>query len=245
MPNALYDDAADFYHLIDPVEEHAEEAALYHHALQARLGAAAATPTLLELGAGAGNNAFHMKRRWRCTLTDIAPRMLARSRAQNPDCEHLEGDMRALRLGRTFDAVLVHDAVVYMTDRAALRAALETAFVHLRPGGAAVFAPDCILETFRERSDDLEGDDGARAMRGIEWSWDPVAGDEKNVVEYGLLLRDADGVRMVHDHQVEGLFARATWIELLRGVGFDVDTAPRVVEDGAGFLDEVFVCRRR
>ena len=43
--------------------------------------------------------------------------MLELSRTLNPDCEHLEGDMRTLRLGRTFDAVLIHDAVMYMTDR--------------------------------------------------------------------------------------------------------------------------------
>ena len=75
--------------------------------------------------------------------------MLELSRGLNPGCEHLLGDMRTLRLGRTFDAVLIHDAVMYMTSEADLRAALETAFVHLRPGGAAVVAPDCVRETFR------------------------------------------------------------------------------------------------
>ena len=47
--------------------------------------------------------------------------MLALSRALNPECEHLAGDMRTLRLGRVFDAVFVHDAVCYMTTRADLR----------------------------------------------------------------------------------------------------------------------------
>ena len=46
--------------------------------------------------------------------------------------------MRTLRLGRTLDAVLVHDAVTYLTTDEDLRAAMETAFAHLRPGGAAV-----------------------------------------------------------------------------------------------------------
>lgn len=32
--------------------------------------------------------------------------MLAESKKQNPELEHIEGDMRTLRLGRTFDGVL-------------------------------------------------------------------------------------------------------------------------------------------
>lgn len=74
--------------------------------------------------------------------------MLAVSAALNPDCEHRQGDMRTVRIGRTFDAVFVHDAVMYMTTERDLRAAIETAFVHCRPGGAALFAPDCVCETF-------------------------------------------------------------------------------------------------
>ena len=50
--------------------------------------------------------------------------------------------MRTLRLQRQFDAVLVHDAVAYMTTRADLAALVAaTAFAHTRPGGAALFAP--------------------------------------------------------------------------------------------------------
>jgi hypothetical protein len=67
----------------------------------------------------------------------------------NPECEHVEGDMRTVRLGRQFDCVFVHDAIVYMATEADLRKAIETAFVQCRPGGAALFAPDHIKENFR------------------------------------------------------------------------------------------------
>ena len=59
--------------------------------------------------------------------------MLAVSRALNPECEHVEGDMRTVRLGREFDAVFVHDAVCYLTTEDDLRRAIETAFVHCGP----------------------------------------------------------------------------------------------------------------
>jgi len=44
--------------------------------------------------------------------------MLELSRTINPEAEHILGDMRTLRLGRTFDAVLIHDAICYMTTEA-------------------------------------------------------------------------------------------------------------------------------
>ncbi len=41
------------------------------------------------------------------TLVDPSEQMIAGSRQLNPECEHLCGDMRAVRLGRDFHAVLV------------------------------------------------------------------------------------------------------------------------------------------
>src|SRR5262245_52428459 len=182
MQPLLYGELVSWYRLLDPVADHADEAEAYVTAL---VGAGAPPGgTLLELGAGAGGNASFVKRHFRCTLTDLSPDMLTLSRALNPDCEHLAGDMRTLRLGRTFDAVLVHDAVCYMTTRADLAAAAATAFVHTRPGGVALFAPDYVRETFQERAELQAGDDGARSLRCIEWAWDPDPTDDLYAVEY-------------------------------------------------------------
>jgi len=52
-------------------------------------------------------------------LVDKSPGMLEVSRALNPECEHVEGDMRTVRLGREFDLVFVHDAVAYMAKELA------------------------------------------------------------------------------------------------------------------------------
>ena len=38
--------------------------------------------------------------------------MLAVSQTVNPECEHVLGDMRSLRLGRESDLVLIHEAIV-------------------------------------------------------------------------------------------------------------------------------------
>ena len=71
---------------------------------------------LLELGCGGGSLAHHLKGRFQLTLSDRSPQMLAVSREVNPECEHVLGDMRSLDLGREFDLVLIHDAIMYATD---------------------------------------------------------------------------------------------------------------------------------
>ena len=237
----LYRDLVPWYRLVDPTADHEEEAACYRAALE---GAASAPPqTLLELGAGAGNNAFFLKRRFRCTLADLSPEMQALSRELNPECEHVAGDMRSLRLGRTFDAVFVHDAVVYMTTEDDLLAAARTAFAHTRPGGAAVFAPDYVRETFRETTDLIQGQEGARALRGLEWAWDPDPADDTYAVEYAFLLRDGEDVKAVHDRHLEGLFSRAVWTRVLAGAGYGrIEPVARPI--GEGRFDQIFVARR-
>jgi trans-aconitate methyltransferase len=240
MPPALYAELTPWYHLVDPPEDHADEAACFAAAFAAAIEGPAAT--LLELGSGAGHNASHLKARFACTLSDVAEPMLALSRARNPECEHVTGDMRTLRLGRLFDAVLAHDGITYMTSEPDLRAAIETAFVHTRPGGAAIFTPDDLADTFVDATELLGGDDGERSLRYVEWSWDPVPGDGKAQVEYALLMRERGEVRSFHDRHETGLFPRETWLRLLAEAGFTAEIVRRPIGDGE--TAEIFVCRR-
>lgn len=222
----LYHDLAAWWPLLSAPEEYKEEADFFRPLL---IEACATPPrTLLELGSGGGNNASHLKAHFQMTLTDLSPGMLAVSRALNPECEHVEGDMRTVRLGRVFDAVFVNDAIAYMTSAADLRRALETAFVHCRPGGAALFAPDHVRETFTPSTDHGGHDNGTRGLRYLEWTYDPDPTDTTYLVDFAYLLRAANGdVQVEHDRHLEGMFGREEWLQLLREVGFQ----PRIVND--------------
>ena len=243
MPK-MYDELAEWWPLLSPPIDYEEEAAFYANTL----AAACAQPitSVLELGSGGGNNASHLKTRWSMTLVERSAGMRAVSRALNPDLEHVEGDMRTVRLRREFDAVFVHDAVCYMATESDLRLAIETAFVHCRIGGCALFCPDYVRENFRPDTD-CGGHDGAgRAMRYLEWVWDPDPSDTVYLVDYMFALRERDGtVRVEHDRHVEGLFPRADWIRWLSEAGFagarSVSFEHSELEPGS---HEVFVATR-
>ena len=215
----FYEEFACWWPLLSAPAGYAEEAAFYERTLLAASERPART--LLELGSGGGNTASHLKSRFEMTLVDLSPGMLDVSRALNPECEHLEGDMRDLRLDRVFDCVFVQDAVCYMRTEAELRLAMETAFVHCQPGGAALFAPDYVRETFSCSTQCGGHDDGGRGLRYLEWVWDPDPSDSTYVADYAYVMRESDGsVQLVHDRHVEGLFSRADWLRLLSEVGF-------------------------
>ena len=223
----FYGELARWWPQISPPEDYAEEAA----EIARLLGDAR---NVLELGSGGGSNAAHLKDRYELTLSDLSAEMLAVSAQLNPECEHVQGDMRSLRLQRTFDAVLVHDAIDYMTSEADLRAALATAYAHC--DRLALFIPDAIAETYEPGTEH----GGTGDARYLEWSYDPDASDTWTLTEYAFLLRDADGaVRCVHETHRTGLFARAAWLRLLAQAGFreasaileqtTEDRAPRVL----------------
>ena len=237
----LYDDLTPWYRLIDPPADHLDEATVYTRALTGAVTGRA--ETLLELGAGAGHNALFMKRQFRCTLTDISPKMQALSRELNPDCEHLPGDMRSLRLDRQYDAVFVHDAVCYITTLDDLAQVAATAYIHTRPGGAALFAPDYVRERFAETSAPLAADDGSRSIRGVEWAWDPHPADTCYLVEYALLLRDGSNLTAAQDHHEEGLFSIAEWMSVLEHAGYEVSLIERPPDED-GQTDRVFLCEK-
>jgi SAM-dependent methyltransferase len=237
----LYNELASWFHLLSSPPDYAEEA---EFARKTIVEAAAAAPaTVLELGSGGGNNASHLKAHFKMTLSDASPQMIELSRALNPDCEHIPGDMRTMRLGRVFDAVFIHDAIMYMTTENDLRLALETASLHCRRGGALLVMPDVIKETFVSLTTH-GGHDGPagdpRAIRYIEWTFDPDSSDTTYTVDFVYMLREGrQPVRVVHDAHLFGIFPRETWLSLLGSCGFE----SRVVADSWG--REVFVGKKQ
>jgi SAM-dependent methyltransferase len=240
----LYGELAPWFHLLTSPVDYEEEAELYRRLLVEH--ADGPVETVLELGSGGGNNASHLKHHFKLTLVDRSPGMLELSRGLNPELEHVEGDMRTVRLDRTFDAVFVHDALAYILSEPDLQAVFETAFAHCKPGGSALFVPDYVQETFAPRTSHggHDSEDGRRGLRYVEWVRADPSHAPRHIVDFAYLLRDGESVRVEQDRHVCGLFPRETWLRRLDATGFDVEVVePQYDDEPAGQV--IFACQRR
>ena len=189
--------------------------------------------TLLELGVGGGHNLSHLTADFECTAVDLSPNMLALSQALNPGVAHHVGDMRDIRLDRTFDAVLVHDAVSYLLTEQDLQETFATAAAHLRPGGVLMVAPDWVQETFP---------DGwvytwDRQQEGIEVNIqevmeDPDPSDTQVESTYTYTIKKDGQTTVEVDTHVTGLFPLTTWTDLMGQAGFSVEVRPLPPNEG-------------
>lgn len=215
----MYGDLAAWWPLLSSPADYAEEAGIFLGALEGALGRP--PRTILELGSGGGNNASHMSRRARLTLVDAAPGMLRVSRRLNPGCAHRLGDMRRVRLGRTFDAVFVHDAASYLRTEADVQATARTAAAHLAAGGVVLLVPDWTRESFRPDVSCGGHDGGGRSLRYLAWTHDSDPRDGEYATDYAFVLRAGRGrPRVVAETHRLGLFPRALWLRALRESGF-------------------------
>lgn len=221
----LYTELADWWPILSAPEEYAEAAEFFRQTI--KLSTEQIPLTMLELGSGGGNNASHLKRHFEMTLVDLSPEMQAVSRGLNPECEHIEGDMRTVRLNREFDAVFIQDAIAYMQSVEDLRSSIQTAYVHCKAGGVALFAPDHTSETFRPATSHGGHDRGSRSLRYLEWTWDPDPRDTTYEAFMVYVMRKGDGsIHCVEDIHRCGLFSREFWLRTVEEAGFESRMIP-------------------
>ena len=98
--------------------------------------------SVLDLGCGTGELAAHLGRTHDVVGVDPAEAMLAhaRSREGGDRVDWVNGDARSIRLGRSFDLIVLtgHAFQVFLSDEDQL-ALLETIAAHLTPEGRFVF----------------------------------------------------------------------------------------------------------
>jgi SAM-dependent methyltransferase len=220
----LYTDLSSWWQLLSDPQHYAEEAEFYRRLIVTKSDIT--VRSVLELGSGGGNNASHLKKYFLMTLVDLSLEMLEQSRGLNPECEHLQGDMRSVRLDRQFDAVFVHDAVSYITNRDDLQKTFNTAYSHCKPGGVTLFHPDFTRETFKPHADHGGNDRGERGLRYLEWVYDPDPKDTTYVMDMVYLLREGGITHAVHDLHIMGLFSSDEWLSLMHNADLRAEAVP-------------------
>lgn len=147
-------------------------------------------------------------------LSQLRPR-LAQAEDLNPESTFVQGDMRTFRLGRTFDAVLMDDAISHMTCLADFSAAFRSASAHLSHGGVLVATPDVTTETFRQNKTiatpaTRTGTRDELDVVFVENAYDPDPADEQYETTILYLIRDRGVLRIETDHWTMGFFSLDT-----------------------------------
>ena len=180
---------------------------------------------LLNIGCGGGKNVFNLKNHYQVTGLDLSPAMIAQARSLNPGCEFILGDMRSFFLGKTFDAILMDDAISFLTNRSDFSAAFRMAYDHLNPGGILITTPDVTTETFQQNQTTVTPA-AARTKPDnidvvfIENVYDPDITDDHYEATMLYLIRTDGILRIETDRYKLGLFSLDTWRQILFETGF-------------------------
>jgi len=235
----LYGELAYLWPIISPPGEFRAEAEVWLQTIMDKLGEG--RHRILELGVGGGHNLSHLTQDFEATATDISPDMLELSQKLNPEVPHHLGDMRTLRLGETFDAVLIHDAISCMLTEADLAATFNTAKLHLRPGGLLIIAPEWVREDFRAPMVlHWVRDQGDIQVTVQEFLHDPDTSDTQIESVYTYTIVENGQERVEQDTHTTGLFPMATWNRLLNEAGFQTETV-RLPDNEGGYGGFLFV----
>jgi SAM-dependent methyltransferase len=188
-----FGDYSSYYNLLYKDKDYAGEAQYVHELIQKyRPGA----KTILNLGCGTGNHDFELaKLGYKVTGIDLSAEMLAAANnctttidTQTSSPNFIHGDIRTVRLNKTFDVVIsLFHVMSYQTTNDDLRAAFNTAKTHLDSGGLFLF--DCwygpavltdppVIRVKRLADDDIE------VLRIAE----PVMRYNENLVDVNYLV---------------------------------------------------------
>ncbi len=217
--NRLYSDLAWLWPIVSPPQEYQDEAEAFRRSLTEF--AERPIRNVLHLGCGGGHGDYWLKRHFSVVGVDLSSAMISLAGKLNPEVEYLLGDMRTVRLGRKFDAVIFSDAIMYMLSPTDLLSAFTTARAHLETGGLLStyielektrFQQNAIVTTVK----DFDG--GSVVM--IENYFDPDRSDTTFELTFVYLIRRSGKLAIETDRHLCGVLEIRCWREQLNRAGF-------------------------
>ena len=217
----LYHDLAWVWPIISPPQHYMEETEYFCKVI--REHSHIEVKTILHLGCGGGHNDHYLQRHFAVTGVDTSEAMLGLAGQLNPQVTYLLGDMRSVRLKKTFDSVALLDSVCYMLTTNDLVAAFTTAFEHLKPGGVLLTTPDFTKERFQQSKTSCRICCKAHIeIMFLENNYDPDPTDTTYESTFVYLIRREGALEIETDRHLCGIFPSRTWRRLLKRSGFEV-----------------------
>ncbi|MEA2062414.1 MAG: class I SAM-dependent methyltransferase [Gemmatimonadota bacterium] len=219
----LYGDLTWIWPVISPVEDYIEETRQIVRLI--REHSMTEVKSLLDLGCGGGHYDYTLKEHFEVTGIDVSESMLSLARRLNPEAAYHYGDMRTLRLGKKFDAVMIADSINYMLTERDLRAAFETAYTHLEPGGVFWTFAEVTTERFKQNRSTCSTHEGKDVeIAYFENYYDPDTTDTNYEISLIYLIRRRGcHLELEMDRHLCGVFKLETWLGLLQDIGFEVE----------------------
>ncbi|MER7406709.1 class I SAM-dependent methyltransferase [Streptomyces sp. NPDC000070] len=184
---------------------------------------------LLDVACGTGSHLEHLATSFEevCGL-DLSTDMLRRARERLPELPFEQGDMRAFRLGRTFDAITcMFSSVGYLDTVADLDATLATFARHLAPGGVVVIEPWWSPDTFLPGY--VQGDvvtvDG-RTISRVSHSVRAEGRTASRMEVHYVVAEPETGIRHFTDIHVMTLFSREEYEQAFAKAGLTAEYVP-------------------
>jgi SAM-dependent methyltransferase len=217
-----YDELAWTETILAPPGDYKEETERYCQAI--KMHSQVDAKTLLHLGSGAGINDFTFKDHFQVTGVDLSEGMLTVARELNPEVQYIQGDMRTVDLKKSFDAVVVPEAINYMVTEEDAHKVILTACKHLKPGGIFLFTVH-LKEEFQENNFVYSGarDDVKITVFENNAIVDPTKSTYEATIIY--LIRKNGELKIYTDRHILGLISLDVWMKLLETAGFSVTTA--------------------
>lgn len=229
-PPRLYSDLVALWPLVSPPESYPEEVETFR--TRFRRHGVSDGARVLHLGCGGGSIDYHLKRFYQVTGVDISEGMLAHARRLNPEVRYHIGDIRTHRLDEVFDAVLVHDAISYMTSEEELAAVYRTAAAHLHVGGVMVALPEELRSRVAQNRSHVETHtDGDRTVTIIELDHDPDPSDHSFENVFVFLIREGADLHVEVDRHINGVFELDEFVAAIEAAGFDASVDPWELSD--------------
>jgi SAM-dependent methyltransferase len=196
--------------------------------------------TLLDVACGTGKHLEHLRSTFACEGVDLDEGLLAVARKRLPGVPLHQGDMRDVRLERTFDVVTcLFSAIGFVGGPDKLDAAAGTLAAHLSPGGVLLVEPWLEpQEWIPRRPHVLSADLPGLALARVTLSG--LRDERVSTTEMHYVVATPDGVEeWVEDHELylftheemggaferaglsaeldpEGLIGRGLWICAMR-----------------------------
>ncbi len=252
---SVFGNYSRYYDLLYKGKDYVGEARYIHELLQQ---CAPQTKSLLDLGCGTGAHDLLLARYgYRIDGVDMSDEMLAKAREKTSPTSDGEtplhfhkGDIRTVRLGKTFDAVVsLFHVVSYQTLNADVMQTLTTVKTHLKRDGVFIFdcwyGPTVLTDRPVVRVKNLEDDD-VRVVRIAE----PVLHPEHNLVDvrYTVFITDkkTGHVQELHETHTMRYFFSPEIEFMVNNAGFKILSAEEwMTKKPLGFdtWGALFVCQ--